>query len=323
MCNSAFNCLIDEQIRKVHYMFKSTLTTLLGAAALVAASFTPASSADKPELKFVMAGSASGTFNSFNKVLITDLEKYYDVTKVPGGGSIKGNKIFQRTDDVPMYVMTKTGFQNGRVKAEGNPEFHPGVRANRMVLAISYYKTMCVAAGNDIEKIFAKGSLKIGFDEGIAPSNKYIANFNRIAGSSHIMVPYKSSGKGAGAVITGDLDAYLLNEAKALKFSKSGQLTCQYTQNPAGGNGWKPLKARVNDDWFGWSYTHFLIGHVKNVDDAFADTLYTRIQAIMSDPKSATSIKLAKNGWFGEIMSQADMMKTYEQAYDDTINLMK
>ena len=62
---------------------------------------------------------------------------------------------------------------------------------------------------------------------------------------------------------------------------------------------------------------------VKNVDDAFADTLYTRIQAIMANPKSATSMKLAKNGWFGEIMSQADMMKTYEQAYDDTINLMK
>ena len=75
--------LLDyEQIRKVHYMFKSTLTTLLGAAALVAASFTSANSADKPELKFVMAGSASGTFNSFNKVLVTDLEKFYDVTKV-------------------------------------------------------------------------------------------------------------------------------------------------------------------------------------------------------------------------------------------------
>jgi tripartite-type tricarboxylate transporter receptor subunit TctC len=301
-----------------------TLSRLIGAATLAVLTFTTVSAADKPDLNVVMAGSASGTFNSFNKVLVSDLEKFYNITKVPGGSEIKGNKIFQQTDSNPVYVMTKTGYQNARSAVEGNGDFHPGVSAGNMVLAISYYKTICMAAGKDIESIFTKGSsLKIGLTEGITPSNKYVANLNRIVGSNHIMVPYKSSGKSATGVITGDIDAVLLNEAKALKILKGGQLTCKYTQNPAGGNGFKPLTTRINDDWFGWTYRHLLLGHVKHVSNAFAKTLYTRIQAIMSDPKSNTSMKLKKNGWYGEVMSQEDMFKTYEQAYDNTTNLLK
>ena len=108
-----------------------------------------------------------------------------------------------------------------------------------------------------------------------------------------------------------------------LKFSKSGQLNCQYTQNPNGGNGWKSLQSRLNDDWFGWKYTHFLVGHVKNVDEMFAKTLYNRILTIFKDPNSKTAKKLAANGWFGETMSQDAIHARYTEAYKNTIQLLK
>lgn len=285
---------------------------------------TAASAGSKPDLNVVMAGSPGGTFNSFNKELVKDLEQYYNVTKLPGQSELKGNKLFHSIDDEATYVMTKTGFHNARTQSEGKETFHPNLQSDFMVMSISYYKAICVAGGKDVDDVFKSGgNMKIGLTEGVGPSNKYVDNLNRVTGSNHVMVPYRSSGKTSAAVITGELDAVLINEAKALKFMKTGQLACKYTQNPDGGNGMLSLKDKVNDDWFGWKYSHYLIGHVKNVDAAFAKQLYETILAIYRDPNSNSFKKLKANGWYGETLSQSDIFARYQGSFKDTAELLK
>jgi hypothetical protein len=300
---------------------KKIMTVLL----TVLLSFTMSAQAkQKPQLSIVMAGSPAGTFNAFNNEIAKDLAKYYTITKIPGQSEIKGNAVYQSITDRPVFIMTKTGFHNARTKSEGQPIFHSNLNKNFMVMGISYYKVLCRAAGKDIEEIFKPGArLKIGFDEGVGPSNKYIANFSRVNKSDHIMVPFKSSGKGAQAIITGDIDAYLINITKALKFTESKQFSCQYTQDPDGGFGWKPLKDRMNDNWFGWTYSHFLIGHVKNVDRKFAGELHKNILAIFNDPNSHASKRLKSGGWVGEKLSQDQIFARYQSAYENTLDLLK
>ena len=296
----------------------------LAATTMMAFMVSAPAKTVKPKLNVVMAGSPGGTFNSFNKELVKDLEQFYDVTKIPGRSEIKGNALFHSIKGDATYIMTVTAFQNARTQSQKLPEFHPNLQSSYMVMGISYYKAICVAAGKNVDDVFkAGGSLRMGLTEGIGPSNKYVDNLNKLFNTKHIMVPYRSSGKLATALITGEVDLSLLNEAKALKFMKSNQVTCNYTQNPNGGNGFLSLKDKVNDSWFGWKYAHFLVGHVKNVDGAFSKQLHKTILAFYRDPNSNASKKLKANGWFGETLSQDGIFKKYKSVFNDTIELLK
>ena len=278
----------------------------------------------KDKLNVIMAGSASGSYNSFNNEVVKDLANHYNLNIIAGQSESKGVRMFENFTSGPVYAMVRAGFHNALSALTDHTLTITGLNSHSFVMGIRIYKAFCVKAGNSLEDIFKSGNkLKIGLSDGDKINGKFLENFNRVTNSQNIFVPYDSSGKQTQGVIVGDTDAVLLNVSKSQKFSKKGQITCNYTTNPQGQSGWTSLQQKVNDAWFGWSYSDLLLGTVKNANPAFTKNLHAVFTQIIADPTSHTAKKIAKNNWFSVDMSQADMEGQYKANYTNTKNYIK
>lgn len=278
----------------------------------------------KEKLNIIMAGSPSGSYNSFNNEVVKDLANYYDLNIIPGQTEAKGIRMFEKFTSGPVYAMIKVGFHNALSDLTDHTLTITDLNSNSFVMGVLVYKAFCVKAGNSLEDVFKSGNkLKIGLVFGDTMNKKFMENFNRVTNSQNIFVPYDSSGKQTKGVIVGDTDAIVLNVSKSQKFSKKGQITCNYTTNPKGQSGWSPLQQKVNDAWFGWSYSDLLLGTVKNANAAFTKKLHAVFAQIIGDSASHTAKKIAKNNWFSVAMSQADIEKLYKVNYTNTKNYLK
>ena len=279
----------------------------------------------KETLQYVLAGSPSGTFNSYNAELIKDLNEYYNVVTIPGQSEVKGGRIYESINKGAVFVMVRSGLLNGRSKSSGSEPAISTVDKNFLIMGIRYYKALCILPGRNVsETVLSEGNtLKIGLDDGVKVGNKFVDNLNRVTNSQNIFVPFRGSGKNVQGIITGDTDVGLINEAKAAKFIASGQISCDLSTNPNGGNGFKSLKSQLNDDWFGWEYGNLILGQVKNVDKEFAKELHATILKIYQDPNSNASKRLKKNGWFGLTIEQDELFDAYQENFDHTIKLLK
>lgn len=303
-------------------MFKSTLTsTLLGAAALVAASFTSANSADKPDLSIVMAGSASGTFNSFNKELVKDLEKYYNVTTIPGESEVKGVNVFNKVTG-PVYVMVRSGMLNAKLLAKKESPVLTDVSPKSIVMGAGYYKTLCVGAGQSVDEVLLSSNKQaaIAFSDGVSVSTKFLDNLNRVTGSKNIMVPYEGSGDSVKGVIIGETVGVMVTEAQTLKYIEKGQISCKYSTNA---NSKFPLSKKLNDNWFGWSYGNLLFGHTRNMSADDSAQLNKVITEILTNPDTNASKKARKDMWDIKLVDQSQLYSLYNQSKQDTLALLK
>ena len=289
---------------------------------LILTFFSTNSYAEK--LHVIMAGSAGGTNNAFNKELIKDLSEFYDIISVPGQSMVKGGQIYTNTNKDSVFVMTQSSSLNAIHQTLGEEPVLEPTSESSFMFAITYFKTMCVKKGNNLEQLFNSGNtLKIGLTDSAKVNEKYIRNLNRITNSKNIMVPYNSSGKQSQGLITGDIDVALLNEAKAKKFTASDQMTCNYTTNKDGGNGYDSLVNKVQDDWFGWQYHGILFGHLKNTTEEFSKEFHITVTKIINDPNSNSYKKLRKNGWFALDLSQTELHQLYNENFDQTLTFLE
>jgi len=277
------------------------------------------------KITMILAGSPGGTFNAFNAELIKDLEEAgYDVDAQPGESMVKGGQIYSGLDKENVFVFLPSSQLNAEDDLVDREHTVNTTAQHNFMFGVVNYKSLCVKSGTDLNAVFNTGNaLKIGMNEGERINDKYVERWNKVTESKNIMVPYNSSGKQIKGLITGDIDVTLVNEAKALRFSKEGIVTCNYTTNPNGGNGFDPLIAKINDSWFGWHYEYLLLGHLKNSDEEFSQRFHKVVTAIINDPTSNAGIKIAKNGWFAQDLSQEDLEKKYKEVYDATSKLLK
>lgn len=293
-------------------------------AILVAIMFSvSAMAADK--VTVILGGSAGGTLNSFNAELIKDLEKAgYDVDAQPGESMVKGGQIYTGLEGKNTFLFVPSAQINAEDDLVKRDLTVSPVKTGNMAFAIVNYKSLCAKAGTDLDRVFNSGnSLKIGMNEGERINDKYVDRLNKVTKSNNVMVPYNSSGKQIKGLVTGDIDVTLVNEAKALRFSKEGQVTCNYTTNPNGGNGFDALSSRIADSWFGWEYEYLLVGHIKSDDAKFRKEFHKAVTQIINDPNSNAGKKIAKNGWFALDLSQRDLKKRYNSVFKATQKLLK
>ena len=273
----------------------------------------------------ILGGSAGGTLNSFNAELVKDLEQAgYDVDAQPGVSMVKGGQIYSSLKGKNAFLFVPSAQINAEDDLVKRDLTVSPVQTENMAFAIVNYKALCTKSGTDLDRVFNSGnSLKVGMNEGERINDKYVDRLNKVTKSKNVMVPYNSSGKQITGLVTGDIDVTLVNEAKALRHSKEGQVTCNYTTNPNGGNGFDPLSGKISDKWFGWSYEYLLVGHIKSDDAEFTKEFHKTVTAIINDPSSNSGKKIAKNGWFALDLSQKDLMKRYKSVYKDTQKLLK
>jgi len=277
------------------------------------------------KITMILAGSPGGTFNAFNAELIKDLEKAgYEVDAKPGESMVKGGQIYSDLDKKNVFVFLPSSQLNAEDDLVDREHTVNTTDENNFMFGVVNYKSLCVKSGTDLNTVFnTSNKLKIGMNEGEKINDKYVERWNKVTKSKNIMVPYNSSGKQIKGLVTGDIDVTLVNEAKALRFSKEGLVTCNYTTNPNSGNGFDPLASKINDSWFGWKYEYLLLGHLKNSDTEFSKRFHKVVTAIINDPTSNAGKKIAKNGWFAQDLSQKDLKKKYKKVYKATSKLLK
>ena len=279
----------------------------------------------KEKVTVILAGSPGGTFNAFNIELIKDLEEAgYEVDAQPGESMVKGGQIYSNVKKENVFVFLPSSQLNAEDDLVNREHTVNTTKSENFMFGVVNYKSLCVKAGTDLNRVFNKGSaLKIGMNEGEKINDKYVERWNKVTKSKNIMVPYNSSGKQIKGLVTGDIDVTLVNEAKALRHSKEGLVTCNYTTNPNGGNGFDPLATKINDYWFGWNYEYLLLGHLKNSSTEFSKRFHTVATAIINDPTSNAGQWIAKNGWFAQDLSQKELEKKYKKVYKATYKLLK
>lgn len=281
--------------------------------------------AAEKKITVILGGSAGGTLNSFSEELVKDLAQAgYEVDAQPGESMVKGGQIYSSLEGRNAFLFVPSAQINAEdALVKRDPTVSP-VKTENMAFAIVNYKVLCAKSGTDLERVFNSGnSLKIGMNEGEKINNKYVDRLNKVTKSKNIMVPYNSSGKQITGLVTEDIDITLVNEAKALRHSKEGQVTCNYTTNPNGGNGFDSLSSRIGDNWFGWSYEYLLVGHIKSDNAEFTKEFHKAVTAIINDPNSNSGKKIAKNGWFALDLSQKDLTKRYNSVFTSTQKLLK
>ena len=291
---------------------------------LITMLFSFSAMADE-KITVILGGSAGGTLNSFNAELVKDLEQAgYDVDAQPGESMVKGGQIYSSLQGKNAFLFVPSAQINAEDDLVKRDLTISPVKTENMAFAIVNYKSLCAKAGTDLDRVFKSGnSLKVGMNEGVRINDKYVDRLNKVTKSKNVMVPYNSSGKQIKGLITGDIDVTLVNEANALRFTKEGRVTCNYTTNPNGGNGFDPLSGKINDKWVGWQYDYLLVGHIKSDDAEFTKEFHKAITAIINDPSSNSGIKIAKNGWFALDLSQKDLMKRYNLVFNSTQKLLK
>ena len=294
---------------------------ILFLGTMVAATlFGLSAQAEKPTFSYVLAGSPSGTFNSFNKELIKDLSKYYNVIAVPGQSEVKGTVVFKKING-PAYVMVRSGMLNAKQSIKDKTPVISDIKPSSMVMGIGYYKTLCVKAGKSVDKVLlSNGSgVKIAFSDGVSVSTKFLDNLNRVTGSDNTMVPYKGSGASVQGVIIGETEGVMVTEAKTPKYISKGQISCKYSTNS---NSKNSLSSRLKDSWFGWSYGNLAFGHTKNMSVEESTLLHKLITEILADPTTHAGAKARKNMWDIKNVSQSDLYSMYGKSKEDTVNLL-
>jgi len=294
---------------------------LLSIIATICIGFALPAYADKPVLNVVMAGSPSGTFNSFNKELVKDLEKHYDITTIPGQSELKGVGVFNKVNG-PVYVMVRSGMLNAKLLIKEKDPIITNISPKSMVMALGYYKTFCVNAGESVDYILFSNNrkTKIGFSDGITVSTKFLDNLNRVTNSKNIMVPYKGSGASVKGVIIGEIMGVMVTEAKTLKYINKGQISCKYSTNI---NSKFAISKKLNDNWFGWSYGNLIFGHTRNMSTDESTHLHNVITEILTDPTTNAGKKARKNMWDIKLVDQLELYLLYTQSKVDTLNLLK
>lgn len=277
------------------------------------------------KITIILAGSPGGTFNAFNAELIKDLEEAgYEVQTQPGESMVKGGQIYSTMTKENVFVFLPSSQLNAEDDLVDREHTVNTTKKENFMFGVVNYKSLCVKSGTDLDSVFNTGNaLKIGMNEGERINDKYVERWNKVTKSKNIMVPYNSSGKQIKGLVTGDIDVTLVNEAKALRFSREGLVTCNYTTNANGGNGFDPLTTKINDNWFGWTYEYLLLGHLKNSDAEFSRRFHAVVTAIINDPTSNAGKKIVKNGWFAQDLSQKELEKRYKKVYEATYKLLK